>query len=310
MSQTGKCTNYAGCVRAYRGEEITVAEGPFVCPECGSPLEAGGGRGAGPAGPGFQGNFKNVLIAAGTGLGLVVILSILAVVIASKRSATTDEEVTIPSTAEVEPAEAPPAANAPSAAGPSVARAEPAHGTAGAPPAPRPAPAASLPEMPRAAAKPNLDLASRENQNVKAEVLKRIDLMPSISADNKDRLYVSVERARQMGRLVTIPFGSGKMTIGSTDVEALRREIGSPQLQSLLQDPTAVFVILGFADTKGDEKKNLEISEQRARHVLNVLREKCSVLNVMHAVGMGGSTMFDPEGTEKNRVVEIWVVLP
>ena len=89
---------------------------------------------------------------------------------------------------------------------------------------------------------PDLDLQKDENQKVKAEVLKRIDLMPTISADNKDKLYMSVERARQMGQIMTIPFGSGRTALGAGDMEKLKAEMASAPLQKLLQDPTCVFV--------------------------------------------------------------------
>jgi len=43
MSRTGKCTNYAGCLLAYRIESITLAgDAPFICPECKQPLIEGG----------------------------------------------------------------------------------------------------------------------------------------------------------------------------------------------------------------------------------------------------------------------------
>ena len=113
-----------------------------------------------------------------------------------------------------------------------------------------------------------------------------------------------------MGRIITIPFGKGSTSIASADVEKLKEQIHSQQLQQLLQDPTCVFVILGFADPKGDEKTNLRISQERAQSVLQALRDRCSVINLMHTVAMGGSTLLDAQGLEKNRAVEVWAVLP
>ena len=139
---------------------------------------------------------------------------------------------------------------------------------------------------------PDLDLEKDENQKVKAEVLKRIDLMPTISSDNKDKLYMSVDRARQMGQIMTIPFGSGRTSLGPGDIDKLKAEMVSPALQKLVQDPTCVFVILGFADSKGDEKSNLRLSQQRAQSVEAALRDKCGIASVLHSVGMGGSTML------------------
>ena len=67
---------------------------------------------------------------------------------------------------------------------------------------------------------------------------------------------------------------------------------------------------LGFADKKGDPKQNQEISLARANAVMEVLENRFHLLNVMHAVGMGSSEMFDAQNFDKNRVVEVWAVLP
>src|SRR5438552_2924704 len=39
MPREGKCTNYAGCLLAYRNEIVEAPEGSFTCPECGQPLK-------------------------------------------------------------------------------------------------------------------------------------------------------------------------------------------------------------------------------------------------------------------------------
>ena len=77
-----------------------------------------------------------------------------------------------------------------------------------------------------------------------------------------------------------------------------------------MDDPTAVLVVLGYADPKGNDKVNSDLSLSRARSVLDALRDRCGVQNVMHAVAMGGSTLFGTDKVEKNRVVEVWAVLP
>ena len=48
----------------------------------------------------------------------------------------------------------------------------------------------------------------------------------------------------------------------------------------------------------------------RADTVLKAMRDKCEIINVMHTVGMGGSKLLDGKNLEKNRIVEIWAVLP
>jgi outer membrane protein OmpA-like peptidoglycan-associated protein len=161
-----------------------------------------------------------------------------------------------------------------------------------------------------APAQVNLDPKELENQRVKEEVLKRIDLMPDLTPENKDKLYVQVERARAMGKVITIPFPSGRVKLDSTAEIAVGEKLQFDQIRKLTDDPTVVFVVLGFADKKGDPKQNQEISLARANAVLGVLQDRFKLMNVMHSVGMGSSEMFDAQNFDKNRVVEVWAVLP
>lgn len=161
-----------------------------------------------------------------------------------------------------------------------------------------------------APAQVDLDPQTLENQRVKEEVLKRIDLMPGLSPENKDKLYVQVERARAMGKVITIPFSSGNMALDATATSAIGDKLKLEQIRMLIDDPTVVLVVLGFADKNGDPKQNQEISLARANAVLDVLQSKFQLMNVMHSVGMGSSEMFDAQNLDKNRVVELWAVLP
>ena len=68
--------------------------------------------------------------------------------------------------------------------------------------------------------------------------------------------------------------------------------------------------MVGYADKQGEEAKNLEISRSRAESVVKALKEKTDLVNVMHAVGMGGQDLFDQSNLEKNRLVEVWAVQP
>lgn len=166
------------------------------------------------------------------------------------------------------------------------------------------------PAVPDANAPLNLDVQDPGNAQTRAEVLRRIDLMPGVSAANKDKLYASVDHARNMGRVLAIPFVKGETGVRTADVGRLKQQLASPALRGTLDDPTAVFVILGYADPKGSDKVNADLSLSRARAVMDTLRDRCGVQNVMHAVAMGGSTLFSTQQVEKNRVVEVWAVLP
>lgn len=183
-------------------------------------------------------------------------------------------------------------------------------------PPPPPRAFAALPSAPPADAPPApvIDTNPRnpENALIKQEVLKRIDLMPDLSPDNRDKLYSRVERTPGMGRVATIFFDVGDSRVRVADVERLRYDLSSPAAQRLVDDPTVVFVVLGYADPTGGADVNKSISQARANNAVAALRDRLKLSNVMHAVAMGSSTLFGEgrDQLQKNRVVEVWAVMP
>jgi outer membrane protein OmpA-like peptidoglycan-associated protein len=268
----GKCENLTGCLLAYRGELLEIADGqPFVCTECSKPLLE------------IKSQRKPWIAFL---IGLVVIGAIAVLGGGLLPKLTEDKKPSTPMpTADFIPPAPPTTSTEPE---PAVAE----------PPA-----TVSMP------AQIDLDISKSENRKVKDEVLTRVDLMP-ITQAKKDQLYNSVERARQMGKVLTIPFGKGLTTLSAADLAAMKPELDKPEIMKLREDPTAVFVILGFADRKGDPKRNVQFSQQRADAVLAAMRDRVGVFNVLHAVAMGGSTLLDAQNLEKNRIVEVWAVLP
>ena len=288
MSRFGKCQNFSGCLLAYRGEETEVEDDqPFICAECGKPLT----EVRSPSAIWMRYVYGMAGVAVVIGLAFAVFPPLRGLIVKHKEH--------------VEPGTRP--AEKQEDAGP-VTTTEGSTGTSrDATPS---APAAEPPQVVTAPAHIDLDVSKKENKAVKAEVLTRVDLMPAVSQTNKDKLYSAVERARSMGKIVTIPFGSGKTELAPADLQALKTELEKPEITKLRGDPTAVFVILGYADPKGDAKKNVTISQTRADAVLKAMRDKLEVINVMHTVAMGGSKLLDAQNLEKNRIVEIWAVLP
>jgi len=314
-NRTGKCTNYTKCTTAYRNQPISVP-GNFICPECGQPLQEVSAKSP------LQAKLPLII---GAGVGLLVLIGVIVFLTTrhSKEPAPTvasTQPASTPSTTEPSPAPgpapepAPPpvvASTSPSTTPPATTGTTPASTTPPEPPLP------ATPEPPAEPAQPvvveqtvNVDPENAGNQETKKEVLKRIDAMPKLSDSEKDKLYASVERARGMGRIITIPFGSGQTTLSTQNIAELKTATQSPQVAKMVSDPTVVFVILGYADKKGQLAANEKISTQRADSAMQALRDKCGFLNVMHAVGMGGSELFDSGDRAKNRVVEVWAVLP
>lgn len=282
---TAKCQNYTGCLLAYRGEEIQLPAGaPLVCPECGKPVT--------PVAGGAARLIKWLIIIAIA--GLLVIGAAVAVIVAKKKFAPGPGGDTGNPT--------PDARSTPKMFTPVIDKG--GKTTAGGTPS-------TIPQEPiRVVPKPDTSLENEQNRRVKEDVLKRIDLMPNISAGNKDKLYNSVTRARGMGMVLQIPFGSGKTALSPAEINALKEALDDPSIMRLRDDPTAVFVVLGYADSKGDDSKNIAVSQARADSVVAAMRDRAGVANVTHAVAMGGSTLHDPQKLESNRVVEVWAVLP
>jgi len=290
MSRFGKCQNLSGCLLAYRGEETEVEKDqPFICAECGKPLVEVKSPAA------FWMRYVYGL------LGIVVLAGVAFAVfpplrgLISKGKGHHDANERPPAE---QPADNPTTDNS----NPNPNPNPPADNT--------PSNAAEPPKFVTSPKRIEMDISKGENKTVKAEVLTRVDQMPNVSGSNKDKLYMAVEKARKMGKIITIPFSSGKSDLSATDVQQLKAELDKPEIVALRGDPTAVFVILGYADPKGDAKKNITISEARAETVRRNMKDKCEVINVMHTVGMGGSKLVDAQNLEKNRIVEIWAVLP
>jgi len=149
-----------------------------------------------------------------------------------------------------------------------------------------------------------------EEDRTRQEVLQRIDLMKALTDAEKDKLYAQVERAHGFTKIAIIPFTQNKTTAGAAQVDGLVKNLKRPAVQKLLADPTVALIVVGYADKKGDETKNLDISRSRAESVVEAIKDKMDLVNLTHAVGMGGQDLFDPSDLEKNRVVEVWAVQP
>jgi outer membrane protein OmpA-like peptidoglycan-associated protein len=142
------------------------------------------------------------------------------------------------------------------------------------------------------------------------EVLKRIDLMPNVSAESKEKLYAYVDRAHGMKRLLTVSFEAGRTVVPEKEAARIEKASKQAPFSTMAHDPAAVFVVLGFADRHGDEKKSMLVSTERATSVLDFLQKRCAIRNAIQTVPMGSPQLFDPKGGVENRVAEIWAVLP
>src|SRR6187402_2012766 len=210
MSRYGKCQNFSGCLLAYRGEETEVEnDQPFICAECGKPLA----EVKNPSAMWFRYLFAILGVLVVGGGVFFAVPSLRQMVFKPHKDS---HEKPAP---QEQPADSNTTTENPPTTGPNGADTNP--------------PAAEPPRFVTSPARIDMDLNKQENKQVKAEVLTRVDLMPNVSTSNKDKLYSAVEKARSMGKIITIPFGSGKTDLSATDLEALKTELEKPELTKL-----------------------------------------------------------------------------
>ncbi len=279
--------NHSGCLKAYRGEIIELdANAPMVCPECGKPLEKAGGGGGGA-------------------LKAVAALAAVAVLGAGAFLGMKAFKKTDPSAGDV------PATPAVAESGTGTTSPQPPPVTPPTPPKPPPQDSVTIaPPVPDEPPRAPTAAAEEVTDAIRKAVTDRIDKMPGLSPEKKDRLYNSVQRARAMRKVVEINFGKGQTEIPAAFQEQVKQLLETPEVMKFRDDLTAVFVVLGFADGKGDSPVNMNVTRARAENVVKFMETRCGVKNVTHAVAMGGTTLVDPAKPERNRSAEIWAVLP
>jgi outer membrane protein OmpA-like peptidoglycan-associated protein len=306
----GKCTNYSSCKLAYRNESIAVS-GEFICPECKQPLQEIAVEKKPIRVP------KQALIFGAAGVAFLLLVGVFVGQCGRKKAPAIAEEPAPAATPGMRSASEPVPTPPPTAGvPPPVQEDDFVFGT----PTPLPTPALATPEPPPAAPEETITVAPPAqiqtdpgvavNKETRDQVLKRIEAKRDLSEEERNRLYALVERARGFGQLITIGFQSGRTTLASAEVDLLRDVLGDPKVRKFTDDPTAVIVILGFADKRGNEQANLKISQARADTVMKVLRDECGVGNLMHSVAMGVTSVFETDDLDQNRVVEAWVVQP
>ena len=114
-----------------------------------------------------------------------------------------------------------------------------------------------------------------------------------------------------MGKILTIPFGSGKTELAATDIQQLKTELEKPEDRKAARRSRRPSSSSSATPTRRATRRRTSPSPRRApTPCCKTMRDKCGVINVMHTVGMGGSKLLDAQNLEKNRIVEIWAVLP
>jgi outer membrane protein OmpA-like peptidoglycan-associated protein len=276
----GKCTNYSGCKLAYRNERINVITKNFVCPECGSPLEKISHK------PGSTGTWV-------LALSVLFILCLASVVVLWTRwapSAPLDIDPPLTPVATPQPVATPI---------PSVTL--------------KPTPAPTIPPTPASSPTPALlgfDMSEQSFTLMKEDFLKRMELMPDLTNYQRSMIIKALTNSKGMKLLTRVSFETGNTEVNTVDLATIKQNLASPLIQQALQNPTLVFVVLGYSSKQGSAQLNLQLSQQRADTVLNTLQQQFQIKNVIYPIPMGASTLFSDKNYSENQVAEIWLLLP
>lgn len=152
---------------------------------------------------------------------------------------------------------------------------------------------------------------SAEVVALKADADRRIDEAPGevYSDEDKQRVREAIRRAKRLTRVATLQFGTGSTALGGNEKGRLKKALLTPEAETLLSDPQAVFFILGFADSTGTSDLNRTVSQKRASGVADVLKGY-KIPNTSYSVGIGSTTLLSTEKQSRNRAAEVWIVLP
>lgn len=153
-------------------------------------------------------------------------------------------------------------------------------------------------------------VAKGQMEATRAEVLKRLEALPGANPREKEQLIERMQSARFMERLSVLRFPVGQTALHGATLNALLNSFNDPQLRARLSNPTLILVLAGYADVGGDANTNMRVSQERAENVSKILTQRLKLLNIVKAVGMGGTAILDSQRPDQNRAVEIWVVEP
>lgn len=293
-ARIGKCTNYSGCKLAYRNERITVITKDFVCPECGSSLEKIGTRGK-TSGVGLM----------AIGVAVVLICAIAAFIWAlllfeGPVARPTSQATPSPTPTIVQPPPLPTATPTPAPTPTPTPEPTP-------PPLPTPTPAPSPTPDP---VEFGFDMDATQFQKAKEEVLKRIQLIPDLTTNQRAMLIQALARAEGMTLLTRVSFPTGKKELTPADLQTIKKSLANPKIEEAVKNPILVFVVLGFASTSGSEEINMKLSQFRADTVTKALEQQVGIKNLIYPIPMGPSSIFGDGNYKDNQVAEIWLVIP
>lgn len=117
-----------------------------------------------------------------------------------------------------------------------------------------------------------------------------------------DGIYADLAKDGSSGFLYRIPFATGETGVPGPHQEALIAKLKSA-------NPGATLVTIGYADTRGDDEQNKQLSYGRAKEVGEWITKTLGSGTKLESASMGETDRFSKSDFAKNRVVEVWQVM-
>jgi hypothetical protein len=144
----------------------------------------------------------------------------------------------------------------------------------------------------------------------RTDVLPRIDLLPTITHAEKERLHDLLMRSMNLSRLFTIHFETSNTRLVASEVDAIKQRLHTQQVQTCLSDQNVVILVLGFGDRPIPKSRDVDVAELRAQSITNFLREQCRVRQPIYSLSMREEASGEQEHATRRRVAEVWAVRP
>jgi hypothetical protein len=152
---------------------------------------------------------------------------------------------------------------------------------------------------------PDLNLRSKLNQHAREVILERLK---DQHGKVEDRIYGALKRARSFGLLVQIPFAPASEQAAAENVAALKKAMEHRLMSRFREDPTVIFLTLGYSDTVKQDQ--FALSEARAKFVQKTMREGANVQNVTLPLGLGACPTLGVDEPDRAYAAQVWVILP
>lgn len=105
------------------------------------------------------------------------------------------------------------------------------------------------------------------------------------------------------GELKTSSSGAGTFDVASTDLSPVARTILDSIAAGMRADPTTRLIVEGHTDSMGSDDNNFELSENRAKAVVEYLRDQGIDETRLTAVGFGETRPIADNATEEGRTM-------